>query len=349
MIKKPITALIAVMISACALAACGNADSSDGVSLPQTETSAVTTAAEATEPVTELTTTTEAVTEEATTTTPEETTTTTEEITTATPETTTTAVTTTTTTATQTTTTTAKATTTTKKATTTVAKTTTISATTTTAKKVVSYDGTNRLEGVLIGIDPGHQRKGNSAQETVAPGSTATKAKVSQGTSGVSTGIAEYVTNLEIALMLRAKLEAEGATVYMTRESHDVDISNQERTKMMNDYGVDLMLRIHCDGAANSSARGIGLFVSKSNSIAAQSYKYAQTMMPYIIKYTGAKDRGVTQNDDYTGQNWAQVPCMMIECGFLSNAEDDKLLNSEGYQEKLTDGILEGIVACFSE
>ncbi len=208
--------------------------------------------------------------------------------------------------------------------------------------------GERRLAGVKIGIDPGHQRKGDPSQEATAPGSGVTKAKVTTGTVGVSSGIPEYVTNLEISLMLRDKLVAEGATVYMTRETHDVNISNQQRTAMMNGYGVDLMLRVHCDGAADSSARGIGLYVSRSNSIAQQSFSYAQIMLPLIVKYTGAANRGIIQNDNYTGQNWAQVPCMMIECGFLSNPEDDRLLNSAEYQEKLTDGIIEGIAACFA-
>ena len=120
-----------------------------------------------------------------------------------------------------------------------------------------------RLYGLRIGIDPGHQEHANSEKEPVAPGSSETKAKVSSGTSGVSTGIAEYSTDLEVALKLRDALEAQGCEVYMTRETNDVNISNLERAEMMNELGVDLVLRLHCDGATDKSANGIGMFVRK--------------------------------------------------------------------------------------
>ena len=122
-----------------------------------------------------------------------------------------------------------------------------------------------------IGIDPGHQAHGNSQKEAVAPGSREKKAKVSSGTDGVVTDIPEYITVLEISFQLRDALLAEGAEVYMTREEHDVDISNQERAKMMNDLGCDLVLRIHCDGADSSRANGIGLYVNESFPISEES------------------------------------------------------------------------------
>ena len=200
------------------------------------------------------------------------------------------------------------------------------------------------LVGVKIGIDPGHQAHGNNERETVAPNSSQTKAKVSSGTSGVATGIAEYVTVLDISLKLRDALLEQGAEVYMTRESHDVNISNQERAKMLNDAGVDLMLRIHCDGAGNRSKHGIALYCSRSNSIAGESRRAAEAILPAVCAATGAKNNGIVSNDDYTGQNWATVPCIMVECGFMSNPEEDRLLNDEAYQQKLAVGLTQGIV-----
>ena len=73
-----------------------------------------------------------------------------------------------------------------------------------------------RLTGVRIGIDPGHQAHGNSQKEAIAPGSSEMKAKVSSGTEGVKTHVAEYVVNLDVGLMLRDALEELGAEVYMT-------------------------------------------------------------------------------------------------------------------------------------
>ncbi len=200
------------------------------------------------------------------------------------------------------------------------------------------------LTGVKIGIDPGHQARGNSEKETVAPNSSEKKAKVSSGTSGVATGIAEYVTVLEISLKLREALESQGAEVYMTRETHDVDISNQERAKMMNELGVDLVLRIHCDGADNRKKNGIALYCSRSNSIAEESYRAAEAILPAVCAATGAKENGIVSNDNYTGQNWSEVPCLMVECGFMSNPDEDRLLNDEDYQWKLAKGLTEGII-----
>ena len=204
-----------------------------------------------------------------------------------------------------------------------------------------------RLAGLKIGIDPGHQGRGNSDREPVAPGSDEMKAKVSSGTSGVSTGIAEYITVLEISLKLREALEQEGCTVYMTRDTHEIDISNKERAEMMNELGVDLALRIHCDGAEDSSANGIGMFVRKTGEKQAESEAAAAVLLDKMVEATGAKRRDVYLRDTYTMNNWSVVPCILVECGFMSNPEEDEKLNDPAYQDLLVAGMVEGIAAYF--
>ena len=204
-----------------------------------------------------------------------------------------------------------------------------------------------RLHGLRIGIDPGHQEHANSEQEPVSPDSSETKAKVASGTSGRSTGIPEYVTDLEIALKLRDALEAQGCTVYMTREINDVDISNLERAQMMNELGVDLVLRIHCDGAEDRSANGIGMFVRKTGEKQAESEAAAEVLLDAMVEATGAKRRGVYLRDTYTMNNWSTVPCILVECGFMSNPEEDEKLNDPAYQELLAQGMVEGIARYF--
>ena len=203
--------------------------------------------------------------------------------------------------------------------------------------------GELRLSGVIIGLDPGHQAHGNSEKEAVAPGSKEKKAKVSSGTSGVKTRVDEYVVVLDIGLQLRDALEALGATVYMTRETHDVNISNQERAKMMNEKGCDLVLRLHCDGADSAKPNGIALYVSKSNDIAAESRRAAELLLPRMLEATGANDRGIHQNDTYTGLNWSEVPCILVEMGYMSNPEEDVKLNDPAYQARLVEGMVNGI------
>ena len=206
---------------------------------------------------------------------------------------------------------------------------------------------TPRLYGLKIGIDPGHQGQGNSDREPVAPGSKETKAKVSSGTSGRSTGIAEYVTVLEISLKLRDLLEQEGATVYMTRNTHDIDISNKERAEMMNELGVDLALRIHCDGAEDSSANGIALYVRKTGEKQQESEAAANVILDAMVEATGARKRGVFLRDTYTMNNWSIVPCILVECGFMSNPAEDEKLNDPAYQDLLAQGIVAGVASYF--
>lgn len=206
---------------------------------------------------------------------------------------------------------------------------------------------TLRLSGIKIGIDPGHQLHQNSEQEAVSPTSSETKAKVASGTAGVKTGVPEYQVNLDVSLQLRDALEALGCEVYMTRETNEVDISNKERALMMNEYGVDLVLRIHCNGAENSSANGIGLYVTKTGDIAEESYAMAEAILPAMTAATGARADGIFKRDTYTGQNWSTVPCIMVEMGFMSNPQEDVKLNDPEYQKLLVQGMADGICAYF--
>ena len=131
---------------------------------------------------------------------------------------------------------------------------------------------TGRLSGMLIGLDPGHQAHANRDKEPLSPGSKELKNKVSSGTQGVKTRINEYETNLTIALKLRDRLEAEGARVVMTRTTHDVNISNVERAQMMNAAGVDIWLRIHCNGSDNHDVHGMSMYVRDSGPCADESF-----------------------------------------------------------------------------
>lgn len=202
------------------------------------------------------------------------------------------------------------------------------------------------LSGLKICIDPGHQIKGNYNKEQCAPWSDALKTKCTSGTTGNFTGVDEYIINLQIAEKIRNKLVDLGADVLMTRQSHEVDISNIERAKMANEYGADITLRIHCNSAASSTAEGIDLFVrgkgTGTQEYLAQSdkdYAIAADLLEYICNATGARKRYVHKTDDYTGINWCENTCIIIECGFLSNEKEDKLLNSAEYQEKIAEGI----------
>jgi ATP synthase F0 subunit b len=57
--------------------------------------------------------------------------------------------------------------------------------------------------------------------------------------------------------------------------------------------------------------------------------------MPAMCAATGAPEYGIYQFDTYTGLNWSTVPCILVECGFMSNPDEDVLLNTPEYQQKL--------------
>lgn len=195
-----------------------------------------------------------------------------------------------------------------------------------------------RLTGMVIGLDPGHQAHANRDKEPLAPGSDELKAKVSSGTQGVSTRINEYETDLTIALKLRDRLEAEGAQVVMTRETNDVDISNVERAQLMNQAGVDIWLRIHCNGNSNQDVHGMSMYVRATGPYAEESLAAGELLLEEMCATTGAEPRGVHATDTYSGNNWSERPCVLVEMGYMTNPREDELLNDPDYQQLLIEG-----------
>ncbi len=201
-------------------------------------------------------------------------------------------------------------------------------------------------DGFVVCIDPGHQAHSNPTPEPIGPGSKTTKPSVSGGATGVSTGIPEYEIALQIAMNLKKRLEAQGVKVVMTRTVNDVDIVNSKRAAIANKANADLFIRIHADGSPDSSVVGISTLYPASNkwtrSFAGESKSAASMVQKAMIQSTGAVDRGAIKRNDLSGFNWAKVPSVLVEAGFLSNRVEDKLLASPHYQDKLTEGITAG-------
>lgn len=209
-------------------------------------------------------------------------------------------------------------------------------------------------DGAVVVVDPGHQGRGNSAQEPIGPGSKTTKDKVTSGTSGVSSGTPESVIALAIGLKLRDALQARGITVVMTRTSQNVDISNIQRTKIANAAHAALYIRVHADGANSSSTHGIHTLYPAvtpgwTDDIAAASKRAAQLAQSALVAATGAADRGLDPRSDMTGFNWSDVPVIIPELGFMSNPAEDRLLNSASYQQKIADALADAAVRFIKE
>lgn len=218
-----------------------------------------------------------------------------------------------------------------------------------TTSKVEAIPGQHRdPNSAVVVIDPGHQLRGDSKKEPNGPGSSSMKARVTSGTTGVATDVAEYILNLEISLKLKTELENRGYTVYMTRSTHDINISNKERAEYATSVGADIAVRIHGNGSSNSSVNGAEAYCPSSGNayvghLANASKSLSQCIVNAYCSATGFKNRGVFTSDTMTGINWSTVPVTILEMGYMSNAGDDTKMQDATMQNNMVQGIANGI------
>lgn len=206
-----------------------------------------------------------------------------------------------------------------------------------------------RLKGVTVCIDPGHQRKTQIETVRRAPNMSERVTTRAGSASGVATGRKESIVTLEVGVLLRDLLLAEGATVVMTRETQDTFVGMIERADIPNNAGADFVLRLHCN-SGNQWAKGIQVYCPSDSTYAKavadlETYRtMGNTLLSAIKAATGQMEGNCTLNNSYVGNNWSKMPSFLVEMGYMSSQEEDYLLSSPVYQQRLAEGMVEGVV-----
>ena len=173
-------------------------------------------------------------------------------------------------------------------------------------------------------------------------------------------GATEAQTNLKIALKLQALLEQSGSTVILTRSDenaiYDIDkntlrekkISDiRNRVKIGNESSADIFVSIHLNKIPQSQYDGWQTFYKTNDEKSMKLAKSIQTNLNDAIQKENK--RVAMKLDTVYIMKHVEIPISIVECGFLSNPDEEELLLSDEYQNKLAWGIYNGIIDYFYE
>ena len=200
----------------------------------------------------------------------------------------------------------------------------------------------------MVVIDPGHDLRANAETEPIGPGSSTLKIKDGGGTRGVVSGVREAELNLNVALRLRRLLDQAGVKAVLTRtRTAGASMGNVARAGIANRAGAALFLRIHADGSSDPAVRGThtlypALRRGWTDDVYADSKRAAGTVQRKLRAALGFPDRGLQERSDFTGFNWADVPVILVELGFMTNPTEDRLLATVAYQRRAALGLCRG-------
>lgn len=173
-----------------------------------------------------------------------------------------------------------------------------------------------------------------------------------------SNGTTEAETNLKIALKLQNLLEQSGCTVILTRSDenaiYDIDsktlkqkkISDiKNRVKIGNESSADIFVSIHLNKIPQPQYDGWQTFYKEGSEEGAKLAKIIQESLNKTIQKEN--NRIAKTIDKIYIIKHVEIPTTIVECGFLSNPEEEKLLLEDDYQNRLAWGIYNGIIDYF--
>ena len=174
-----------------------------------------------------------------------------------------------------------------------------------------------------------------------------------------STGTTEAETNLKISLKVQNLLEQSGCTVILTRSDenaiYDVDSNTlkqkkisdiRNRVKIGNESSADIFVSIHLNKIPQQQYYGWQCFYKEGNE---QSNKLAKSIQENLNKSMQKENNRVAMKiDNIYIIKHVEIPTSIVECGFLSNPEEEKQLLDNDYQDHLAWGIYMGIINYFN-
>ena len=201
-------------------------------------------------------------------------------------------------------------------------------------------NGTLGLSGKTIVVSAGH-------------GVYSTGGAIDRGAvSTVDPSFDEVDFNTYVAQKLRDKLEAAGATVIMIREDENpINMTLYQRSVIANTANADAFIEIHGD-SATSTATGIGTWIYTDSARLTSSAQvdmrneFGSVMNAAMASATGQP--AYVKYGNFSVLRETEIPCVLIECGFLSNPHDVALLKDPAYWEKLAQGMYNGLYNYFA-
>lgn len=210
----------------------------------------------------------------------------------------------------------------------------------------------SQTEKIMVAIDASHQGADAdlTEEEPVGPGSETMIKGFSEGISGTATGLEENELNLEVATKLKDILEERGYEVFMTREDADTQLSEVERAELVNASDAQILISLHANGGDDSSERGAcaqapsyeNPYITDTDLVKKSNALGDIVLQAYCDK-TGLTDKGLYNIDSHAQINWSKIPVIVLEMGFMSNTEDDTYMAEDTNQQKMAEGIADGI------